>query len=53
MRIAGISRLCKKQGEELLASTYGCNESQILELIQQARIELITQWCAPQERRGI
>ncbi|MEH2361464.1 hypothetical protein [Nostoc sp.] len=40
----------KKQGEELLASTYGCNQSQLLELMQQARIEPIAQWCAPQER---
>ncbi|WP_298908779.1 hypothetical protein [uncultured Nostoc sp.] len=39
----------KKQGEELLASTYGCNQSQVLELMQQARIEPIAQWCAPQE----
>lgn len=40
----------KKQGEKLLASTYGCNQSQVLELMQQARIEPIAQWCAPQER---
>ena len=40
----------KKQGEELLASTYGCNQSQVLELMQQARIEPIAQWCAPQKR---
>ncbi|MEH2454947.1 hypothetical protein [Nostoc sp.] len=40
----------KKQGEELLASTYGCNKSQVLELMQQARIEPIAQWCAPKER---
>ncbi|MEH2308731.1 hypothetical protein [Nostoc sp.] len=40
----------KKQGEELLTSTYSCNKSQVLELIQQARIELIAQWCAPKER---
>ncbi|MEH2464756.1 hypothetical protein [Nostoc sp.] len=40
----------KKQGEELLASTYGRNQSQVLELMQQARIEPIAQWCAPQER---
>jgi hypothetical protein len=40
----------KKQGEELLASTYGCNKSQVLELIQLARIEPIAQWCAPKER---
>ena len=40
----------KKQGEELLASTYGCNQSQVLELMQQERIEPIAQWCAPQER---
>ncbi|MEH2234938.1 hypothetical protein [Nostoc sp.] len=40
----------KKQGEELLASTYGCNQSQVLELMQQARIEAIAQWCASKER---
>ncbi|MBD0390602.1 MAG: hypothetical protein ICV54_29920 [Nostoc sp. C3-bin3] len=40
----------KKEGEKLLASTYGCNQSQVLELIQQVRIEPIAQWCAPKER---
>ncbi|MBN3949250.1 MAG: hypothetical protein V7K14_04605 [Nostoc sp.] len=39
----------KQQGEELLASTYGCNQSQVLELMQQARIEQIAQWCAPKQ----
>jgi hypothetical protein len=39
----------KKQGEELLASKYSCNKSQVLELIEQARIEPIAQWCAPKE----
>ncbi|MDZ8083274.1 MAG: hypothetical protein RMX35_29950 [Nostoc sp. DcaGUA01] len=39
----------KNQGEELLASTYGCNQSQVRELIQQARIETIAQWCAPKQ----
>ncbi|MBL1198803.1 MAG: hypothetical protein FWK04_06890 [Nostoc sp. GBBB01] len=37
----------KNQGEKLLASTYGCNQSQVWELMQQARIETIAQWCAP------
>ncbi len=37
----------KNQGEQLLASTYGCNQSQVLELMQQARVEPIAQWCAP------
>ncbi|MFN6562205.1 MAG: hypothetical protein RMY28_020760 [Nostoc sp. ChiSLP01] len=37
----------KNQSEELLASTYGCNQSQVRELMQQARIETIAQWCAP------
>ncbi|MDZ7957168.1 MAG: hypothetical protein RMY34_04565 [Aulosira sp. DedQUE10] len=37
----------RKQAEEFLASTYGCNLSQIEELMQQARIEQITQWCTP------
>ncbi|MFH7030991.1 MAG: hypothetical protein ACHBN1_38005 [Heteroscytonema crispum UTEX LB 1556] len=36
----------KNQAEQLLASTYGCNESQIIELMQQAKIELIGQWCS-------
>lgn len=37
----------KKQGEQLLVSTYNCHRSQVLELMQQARIEPIAQWCAP------
>ncbi|WP_193196089.1 hypothetical protein [Nostoc sp. MG11] len=37
----------KNQGEQLLTSTYGCNQSQVLELMQQARIEPISQWCVP------
>ncbi|NDJ23776.1 hypothetical protein GS682_19445 [Nostoc sp. B(2019)] len=42
----------KNQGEQLLTSTYGCNQSQVLELMQQARIEPISQWCAPKERQN-
>lgn len=38
----------KNQGEQLLTSTYGCHGSQVLELMQQARIEQIAQWCAPE-----
>ncbi|RUR81733.1 hypothetical protein ACF3DV_19030 [Chlorogloeopsis fritschii PCC 9212] len=41
----------KNQAQHLLAKNYGCNESQILELIQEARIEPIGQWCAPQEHQ--
>ncbi|MDM9379377.1 hypothetical protein QUB80_01475 [Chlorogloeopsis sp. ULAP01] len=41
----------KNQAQQLLARNYECNESQILELIQEARIEPIGQWCAPQERQ--
>ncbi|QIR37817.1 hypothetical protein HCG51_14590 [Tolypothrix sp. PCC 7910] len=37
----------KRQAEEFLASTYGCNLLQIAELIQQSRIEQIAQWCTP------
>ncbi|MBW4560994.1 MAG: hypothetical protein KME32_07505 [Mojavia pulchra JT2-VF2] len=37
----------KNQAEQLLASTYGCQPVQIGELMQQARIEPIAQWCAP------
>ncbi|MDZ8190002.1 MAG: hypothetical protein RMX96_34850 [Nostoc sp. ChiSLP02] len=39
----------KNQGEELLVSTYGCNQSQVWELMQQARIETIAQWCTPKQ----
>ncbi|MFN6537451.1 MAG: hypothetical protein RM021_013905 [Nostoc sp. EkiNYC01] len=42
----------KNQGEELLTSTYGCNPSQVGELMQQARIETIAQWCAPKQRQN-
>ncbi len=42
----------KNQGEELLASTYGCNQFQVRELMQQARIEPIPQWCAPKQRQN-
>ncbi|WP_017317144.1 hypothetical protein [Mastigocladopsis repens] len=36
----------KHQAEELLANNYGCNQAQVVELMQQARIEPIGQWCS-------
>ena len=39
----------KKQAKQLLASTYGCNQSQVQELMQLAKIELIAQWCTPSQ----
>jgi ribosomal protein L23 len=39
----------KNQAEQLLASTYGCNQLQVEELIQQAKIQPITHWCAPKQ----
>ncbi|BAY25098.1 hypothetical protein NIES2100_48990 [Calothrix sp. NIES-2100] len=39
----------KKQAEQLLTSTYGCNQSQVQKLMQQAKIELIAQWCTPSQ----
>jgi hypothetical protein len=41
----------KNQGEQLLKSTYNFNQTQIWELMQQARIEPIAQWCAPQKHQ--
>jgi hypothetical protein len=36
----------KNQAALLLADNYGCNESEILQLIQQARIEPLAHWCS-------
>ncbi|MBD1890975.1 hypothetical protein [Coleofasciculus sp. FACHB-SPT9] len=41
----------KKQAQQLLAN-YGCDESQILKLIQQARTEPVSPWCSPENRQG-
>jgi hypothetical protein len=37
----------KNQAAQLLANNYGCSESEILQLIQQARIEPLAHWCSP------
>ncbi|PMB52441.1 hypothetical protein CEN39_09805 [Fischerella thermalis CCMEE 5201] len=37
----------KNQAMQLLADNYQCQEAQILELMQQAKIEPIGQWCVP------
>lgn len=37
----------KNKAEQLLADQYGCSDSQIQELIQQARIEPLSHWCSP------
>ncbi|NJM71366.1 MAG: hypothetical protein HC862_14690 [Scytonema sp. RU_4_4] len=36
----------KHQAKELLANNYKCKQSQVVELMQQAKIELIGQWCS-------
>ncbi|ARV59239.1 hypothetical protein BZZ01_11920 [Nostocales cyanobacterium HT-58-2] len=36
----------KHQAEQLLRNNYGCERSQVMELMQQARIEQIGQWCS-------
>ncbi|HAZ48079.1 MAG TPA: hypothetical protein DDW76_02900 [Cyanobacteria bacterium UBA11369] len=36
----------KNEAMRLLSSTYGCSEAQINELLLQARIEPLAQWCA-------
>ena len=40
----------KNKAAQLLADNYGCNESQILNLIQQARIQPLAHWCSPGDR---
>lgn len=40
----------KNKAAQLLADSYGCNESEILALIQQARIEPLSHWCSPDDR---
>ncbi len=37
----------KSEAEKLLASTYGCTLTQIVELMQKASIQPIAQSCAP------
>lgn len=41
----------KNKAQQLLAN-YGCDESQILKLIQQARTEPVSPWCSPENRQG-
>ncbi|MBD2355822.1 hypothetical protein H6G41_14540 [Tolypothrix sp. FACHB-123] len=47
MTFGGSVNEVQKKAEQLLTSTYGCNYLQIEELMQQAKIELITPWCTP------
>lgn len=37
----------KNKAEQLLADDYGCNNLEVLKLIQQARIEPLAHWCSP------
>ncbi len=41
----------KNQAIQLLMGSYKCNETQALELMQQAKIESIAQWCAPKKQQ--
>lgn len=40
----------KKQAEHLLSSNYGCNCEQIIQLLQQAKIEPLAHWCTPNDQ---
>lgn len=42
----------KHQAEQLLARDYGCNEEVIHQLVQQAKVELLSPWCSPGESHG-
>ncbi|MEB3181830.1 MAG: hypothetical protein VKL59_22775 [Nostocaceae cyanobacterium] len=42
----------KNAAEKLLANNYGCNTNEISELMQQASIEPIAQWCSPSKLQG-
>ncbi len=41
----------KHQAEQLLANTYGCDDAEIRQLLQQARIEPLGYWCAASDRQ--
>ena len=41
----------KNKAQQLLAN-YGCDKSQILKLIQQAKIEPVSPWCSAEDRQG-
>lgn len=38
----------KSKAEQLLAKNYGCSGDEIHQLIQQAKIEPLAQWCSSQ-----
>lgn len=42
----------KSKAEQLLAEDYGCNDSEIHGLMQQAKIEPLSQWCSPRAPQG-
>jgi len=42
----------KNKAEQLLTNKYGCNEAEVFQLIQQARIERLSQWCSPGDRQS-
>jgi hypothetical protein len=49
----GVSALeSKNKAEQLLADDYGCNESQIRQLMHQARIEPLSHWCSSSGSHG-
>ena len=49
----GVSALeVKNKAEQLLVDNYGCNEAQIRQLMQQARIEPLSQWCSSNNSHG-
>lgn len=40
----------KNKAHQLLADSYGCDEDEILKLLQKARIELLSPWCSADQR---
>lgn len=42
----------KNKAEQLLTNNYGCDDSSVLKLIQQARIETLSPWCSPSDDQG-
>lgn len=42
----------KNQAEQLLVEKYGCNDSEVRQLAQQARIEPLSPWCSPSSSQG-
>lgn len=52
MTFGASAEEAKHQAEQWLANDYGCNEQVIRQLMQQAKVELLSPWCSPSESQS-